>query len=45
MMNLISWCDGEHSLINIADKIGVPAWDLYEIVDKLKSHELLDVIK
>ena len=45
MLNLISWCDGEHSLINIADKIGVPAWDLYEIVDKLKSHELLDVIK
>ena len=45
MMNLISWCDGEHNLINIADKIGVPAWELYKIVDKLKSHDLLSVIK
>lgn len=41
MMNLISWCDGEHTLIEIAEKLNVPAWDLYELVEKLKSHDLI----
>jgi len=41
MMDLISWCDGEHSLITIADKLNVPAWELYGLVDKLKALELI----
>jgi len=31
-------------LLNIADKLSVPAWNLYEIADTLKAHDLLDVI-
>ena len=44
MMDFISWCDGDHSLIDIAEKIGQPAWELYEIVDKLESHGLLETV-
>jgi aminopeptidase-like protein len=43
MMNLLSLCDGEHSLLDIADKINVPAKDLYEIVKKLVFHDLISV--
>ena len=41
MMDLLSWCDGEHSLIAIADKLNVPAWELYDLVYKLKAHNLI----
>jgi aminopeptidase-like protein len=41
MMNLLSFCDGEHSLIDIAEKINLPAWDLYELIEKLVSHDLI----
>jgi aminopeptidase-like protein len=44
MMNFISFCDGEHSLLDIAEKINVPAWHLYEIIDQLISHELISQI-
>lgn len=43
MMDLITWSDGTYSLLDIADKCGVPIWDLYPIVDKLVAHNLLDV--
>lgn len=41
MMNFLSFCDGEHSLIDIAEKINLPAWDLYELIEKLVSHDLI----
>jgi aminopeptidase-like protein len=41
MMNLLSFCDAEHSLIDIAEKINLPAWDLYELIEKLISHDLI----
>ena len=41
MMNLLSFCDGEHTLLDIAEKINLPAWDLYEIVEKLISNNLI----
>jgi aminopeptidase-like protein len=44
MMNFISFCDGEHSLLDIAEKINVPAWHLYEIIDQLILHELISQI-
>ena len=43
MMTFISYCDGEHDLLEIADLIGVASWDLYELVEKLKSHDLISV--
>ena len=42
-MTFISYCDGEHDLLEIADLIGVASWDLYELVEKLKSHDLISV--
>jgi len=41
IMNFISLCDGENSLLDIAEKINVPAWDLYEVIDNLISHDLV----
>jgi aminopeptidase-like protein len=41
MMNLISYCDGDHTILDIAEKINVPSWELYELIEKLKSQDLL----
>jgi aminopeptidase-like protein len=41
MMDLISYCDGDHSLLEIANLIQVPFWELTPIVDKLIDHKLL----
>ena len=43
LMNLITWSDGENSLIDIAEKCNVPVWDLYPLVDKLSQHHLLSL--
>jgi len=45
MMDLITWCDGQHNLISIAEKLNVPAWDLYGLVKKLKKHDLISAIE
>lgn len=44
MMDLITWSDGSHSLIKIAELCDSPVWELYPIVDKLKSHDLIDLL-
>ena len=41
MMDFISFCDGQRSLLEIAESLNVPMWDLYDIVDKLVSHNLI----
>jgi aminopeptidase-like protein len=43
VLNLISYCDGEHTLLQIADKIEVPCWEVYETLEKLKKHDLLTI--
>lgn len=43
MMSLITWADGTHSLLDIADKCNVPIWELYPLVKKLKEHDLLSM--
>jgi aminopeptidase-like protein len=43
MMNLIAYCDGGSSLLEIAEKIHVPMWELIPVVEKLKSQGLLAV--
>ena len=45
MMNLISLCDGQTSLIDIAERLDVAIWDLYGLVDKLKYHNLISILK
>ncbi len=41
MMNLISYSDGTHSLLDIAEIIGVPIWDLVPIYQRLIEHGVL----
>ena len=42
MMNFITYCDGQTSLFEVADKLNVPIWELYDLIDTLKSHNLLE---
>jgi aminopeptidase-like protein len=41
MMNLLAYADGTNDLVNISDIIGVPAWQLYPLVDTLLKAGLL----
>lgn len=41
MMNLLAYADGTRTLLEIADLIGVPMWDLLPIATQLKDHGLL----
>jgi aminopeptidase-like protein len=41
MMDLISLCDGETSLLEIAERLNRPIWELYELVETLENHELI----
>ena len=43
MIDLISLCDGKSSLLEIAEYLKTPIWDLYEIVETLVSQKLLEV--
>jgi len=42
MMNLISYCDGSRTLLEIANLIEEPFWDLMVIVEKLVAHGLIE---
>jgi aminopeptidase-like protein len=42
MMDFISLCDGKTSILEIANKLNVPAWDLYDLTEKLKSKSLIE---
>lgn len=44
MMDLITWSDGSRSLIEIAELCDSPIWELFPIVDKLSSHNLMDLL-
>ena len=41
MLNLISFCDGKTSLLKIAENLNKPIWELYNVVEKLKDHNLI----
>ena len=43
MMNFISFCDGQTPLLEIAENLNLPIWELYELVNKLESHSLIGV--
>jgi aminopeptidase-like protein len=43
LMELLTWSDGDHSLLEIADKCGVPIWDLYPLVKQLSAVDLISL--
>ena len=44
MMNFLTYCDGNNTLLEIAEKIDVPAWELYEIIRTLKNEKIIRAI-
>lgn len=44
MMNFLSLCDGCSYLIEIAEKLNVPMWELYDLANKLESYNLIEVM-
>ena len=43
MMNFISLCDGENSLLEIAERLNLPIWELYEVIEELKKQKLIEL--
>ena len=41
LTDLITWSDGNHSLLEIAEKSNVPIWELYPLIKKLQTSNLL----
>jgi len=41
LTELITWSDGNHSLLDIAEKCNVPIWELYPLIKKLQAQKLL----
>lgn len=44
MMDFLSLCDGTTSLIEIADQLNSPAWDLYDLIETLSAHNLIESV-
>jgi len=42
MTNLIAYCDGSLSLLEIAERIGQPMWELLPMVERLSEFSLLE---
>ena len=41
MMNFLAYCDGKTDLIDIANKINLPVWNLYDIIKKFLDNGLI----
>jgi aminopeptidase-like protein len=41
MMNVLAYADGTNDLLRVAEIIGVPMWDLFDIVETLVANRLL----
>lgn len=41
LLNFLTWSDGAHSLLEIADLCGCPVWDLYRIAELLTTNDLV----
>ena len=44
MMDILSMCDGKLSLIQIAEILNLPVWELYDPIKTLESHDLIQEI-
>ena len=45
MWNLISYCDGNHSLLDIAEILNAPCWELYGVIDKLLKEKIIKEVR
>ncbi len=44
MMDLMTWSDGKNSLLEIAEIIDFPIWELEEVLKKLKKYDLVEFV-
>lgn len=44
MLDLLSMADGNHSLLDIANFLDMPAWELYAPLQTLTVHKLLEIL-
>ncbi len=44
MMNLITWSDGENTLLEIAERVDTPIWELQSILNILIKHDIIELI-
>ena len=44
MMNFLAYADGNNDLIDIANRINVPVWELFEIAQKLTENDLIEQV-
>ena len=45
MMNLLTWSDGKHSLLEIAEICNVPIWKFYTLLEKLIDKKIIKLKK
>lgn len=45
MMDFLSCCDGNLSVLDTAELLNVPAWSLYDMIEILKKHELIRALE
>ena len=41
IIDTLTWCDGSHDLIDIAEEIRIPVWKLYPIIKILREQKLI----
>jgi aminopeptidase-like protein len=41
VLNVIAYCDGRHSLLDVAETTGIPMWDVLSIAELLRERDLL----
>jgi len=44
IMDLLSFCDGKNSLIDIAEALNTAIWNLYDVIDTLEKNDLISKI-
>jgi aminopeptidase-like protein len=44
LMNVIAYCDGNHAVLDIAERIGIPAWECLPIIDRLLQEKLIEKV-
>lgn len=41
LIDLLAYCDGRHDLLEIADLLGTPIWELLPVIDRLLAESLI----
>jgi aminopeptidase-like protein len=44
-MHILSYADGNHDLLSLAEKICIPVWELVPYIEELAEHDLLEEVQ